>query len=622
MPEAKFQYLNYNKRTWSSILTTIVLALTIFVALNLLYSAFCAFTWGKFEMMDYGVYTNMLWNSAHGNLFKHHMNLSYLYTHLSFSLLFLAPLFLVWDSPMLLLFVQWGMVLGGAVILWKTLRMQKVPSEMIAALVFLLVGYRFTQSALMSEFHGIAVYYLLVPWLYRAMLLRQRTAWLALILILGVREDAFIFLLPMLMYFAIKHKAWENYCMLGATVCYGLLAVFVLYPEINGITVFHRRSVELNFEKSMVISWDNYWFRLHAIILTYLPALVFSGRKGFPAFWFPLAALAAALCSALSGEQSLGSHHPPPVITMMVMGLAETTILRLKSAGVKNGITVRAVLLVLLIIAVHFYSGFLFMGGKSDRIFRTLCFRGAAAMSAAQNIPVDGRLATDKNLAVYCANRENIITWKRFDSRKHSYDLVFGSIDHLGRMDDGRVLEGIMSGALGVRFFDNFYFVLEAGYDVSANTHLLHAFHYGPVPVPYTLKHAGEDPFVSGSDRRTRFWAGEGHRAPVTLSYGGCRELTPGSYKAVFSYRARKPRKVHSGSWGLVSVHYLNDQGVPLAKEEIAHVESVDHAFLSQDVLFSINRVADIEFRITGGDAELWLDSVTFVPVEKDGVIP
>lgn len=615
---AKSEKIDLVRQTFLLFLLAASVLLAIVAAGNLLYSAFCAFTWGKFEMMDYGVYTNMLWNSAQGHLFKHHMNLSYLYTHLSFSLVLLAPLFRIWDSPMVLLFAQWGMVITGAAILVRTLRVHGVPREMIGALVLMLVGHRFTQSALMSEFHGIAAYYLLVPWLYYALSLRQKAAWFPLALILGVREDAFIFLLPLLIYFSVKHRSVENYAMLALTLCYGLLAVFVLYPAINGVTVFQRRSVELNVEKILDISRDNCSFRLHAIIMTYLPALVFCGRKWFPAFWFPFAALAAALSSALHGEQSLGSHHPPPVITMMVLGLAETTVLRMKEESIKHRmITARAALLVVLVIAVHAYSGFLFMGGKSDKIFRSPNFRGFAAMEAAAHIPREGALAVDKDLAVYCANRENIITWKRYIPEKHHYDIVFGTIDQLGHMDDGRVLQGIEDQEWGAYYFDGMFLVLKKGHDTSRNGELLRAFKYGPVPVPFTLKHGGKDPLFGSGGSRTRYWAGEGHRAPITLSYGGTKELEAGRYRAVFRYRAEKPQNKDPRSWGMFSVHYLNDQGPPLAAAEVEHAEAAADEFIVQNVPFTVRKRADIEFRITGGDAQLWLDSVAFLPADK-----
>ena len=66
-------------------------------ACNLIYGAWCAFTWGKFTLFDYGVYTNMIWNSAHGAPFKVLIDRSYLGTHLSFSLAILGVFFWIFD---------------------------------------------------------------------------------------------------------------------------------------------------------------------------------------------------------------------------------------------------------------------------------------------------------------------------------------------------------------------------------------------------------------------------------------------------------------------------------------------------------------------------------------------
>ena len=35
----------------------------------LAHAGFSAFTWNKFTLFDYGVYTNMIWNSGHGRPF-------------------------------------------------------------------------------------------------------------------------------------------------------------------------------------------------------------------------------------------------------------------------------------------------------------------------------------------------------------------------------------------------------------------------------------------------------------------------------------------------------------------------------------------------------------------------
>ena len=98
------------------------LAGTALFALHLLYSAMCAFSWKNFLMMDYGAYTNFLYNLAHGDGFRFLHEHNYLKTHLSFSFILLTPLVHLWASPLLLIVVQWLFLVGGATFLWRFLR--------------------------------------------------------------------------------------------------------------------------------------------------------------------------------------------------------------------------------------------------------------------------------------------------------------------------------------------------------------------------------------------------------------------------------------------------------------------------------------------------------------------
>ena len=88
-------------------LTAAAAALCAAAAAALLYSAYCAFSWGKFPLYDYVIYTNMLWNSGHGRLFRMLVDQSYLRVHLSFTLALIGPLFRIWDHPFLPALVQW-----------------------------------------------------------------------------------------------------------------------------------------------------------------------------------------------------------------------------------------------------------------------------------------------------------------------------------------------------------------------------------------------------------------------------------------------------------------------------------------------------------------------------------
>ena len=232
--------------TWSRLGTMALLLLFTLISLHLLYSAWCALTWSKFTLFAYGIYTNMIWNSGHADWFRVLVDDSYLCTHPSFSLALLGGLFYLWDNPFLLSLVQWIMMVSGALVLVWVLNKSKSPLWAAAGVIVFLAGYKYTQGLLLSEFHTVGAYMLLLPWLYYTCIYAKRMSWIPLLLILGVREDAFLFVSPMLLYFAIRERWKGGYILFSVALCYGILAITLLYPAINGYSLLARRSGDMS----------------------------------------------------------------------------------------------------------------------------------------------------------------------------------------------------------------------------------------------------------------------------------------------------------------------------------------------------------------------------------------
>jgi len=142
----------------SRALLIMLVAAYSFVALSLLFSSFCAFTNYRFALCDpdYVNYVNMLWNSAHGRPFVCPWG-SYLSAHLSFSLLLLAPFFRIWDHPFLLSFLQWLLIVGGSLFVGLSAWRHRLPRHFTLILMLFFVGYHFTQTVQLDEFHGVRV---------------------------------------------------------------------------------------------------------------------------------------------------------------------------------------------------------------------------------------------------------------------------------------------------------------------------------------------------------------------------------------------------------------------------------------------------------------------------------
>ncbi len=90
----------------NKLFTVYTLLISLFCILGIIiyiigfhHAGFCAFTWEKFSMFDYGVYMNMIWNSGTGDFFRCLIDRSYLVTHLSFTLALLGPFVHLTENP-------------------------------------------------------------------------------------------------------------------------------------------------------------------------------------------------------------------------------------------------------------------------------------------------------------------------------------------------------------------------------------------------------------------------------------------------------------------------------------------------------------------------------------------
>lgn len=475
--------MNDNVQRWTIRGATALMAvLTVAVIVGLVRSQYCQFTWGKMALHDYGIYFNMLWNTAHGDWFTYLADQSYLRTHLSFSLVLLAPLFRLWDDPLLLTVIQWFCLLIGGLLFWRILFLSGVSGLTSSAFLFLFVGYPYTQGAMMCEFHGVHLYYILIPWLYLCLAFRKSWVWLPLLLVAGLREDAVFTMLPMLVYFAVVDRWKTGLAWSIASAAYGIFALTTLFPWINGISITERRDVLLNPDAIKNSLNHQITQRLLCIFRLFLPAmpLCFRRRGWIPVVVFPSLLLIILLSSPERHHYCIHRHYSAGVFTCALLGMIEA-LRRTRANVVSEPSPVSpswklATYFILVTVISHLCWGSLPWGIRNPR--KVYCRTSSyipSMLSVVRSIPAEGILLTDERLAGYLGNRKSVVTFKTIKSYPHSPDYVLFDMAVLNPHRPNSLRPLVENHDMGVIVFEPPFVVMKRGADSARNAEVLAA---------------------------------------------------------------------------------------------------------------------------------------------------
>ena len=580
----------------------------------LVHAGVSAFTWNKFTLFDYGVYTNMIWNSGHGRPFECLVDRTYLATHLSFTLALLGPLFRLWDHPFLLWILQWGFLAGGTALLMRTACRLRIPAALILAIAVFYTGYHFTQQTLLSEFHGVSLLLLLVPWLYHNLVFSRRQVWLPWLLILGLREDAAVVILPLLLYFAIRDRWRAGFVYAALSLAYMIVAMTTLYPLLTGLSLLGRRHADLgDHPLAHFFHAATLRTRLKALFWVVLPALPFLGRKRWlPILVLPSAALIQATGGGTARQYSLDLHYATPAMACLTVALVESLARGRETRAPESRTASRrpltaAILLLLVTLVSYRLHGFLPLGLRRVRCYRSIHGAGLCTLQAARRIPRDGLLLCPDQLAGYCANREQLIGWRHYDPRRHLPDLVFTELKHLDSQRLG-FRAWMEEGRFGLIFFDGTNIILKRGVDPSSNHIVLDAGRRRSSGAPF----AQSGSMLADIQVATLHWPGTGARAHQTMPAAWPMSLEAGDYDAVFLFSARTPEGDATGDWGTLQVR-LESLEETLAEAAIDPVGGGPQILRTQRLSFSLAAPTRVQAVVVGQRAELWLVRADFV---------
>lgn len=489
---------------------------------------------------------------------------------------------------------------------------------MAAALAVFFVGYPFTQRLLLSDFHGVATYYLAFPWLYYAACFHKKTAWMPWLLILGVREDAFIFALPGLAYLAARYR-WRGgwYLCLGGLL-YGVLALTVLCPLLGQVNVFEQRAAFGPHQA--VLNWlhdpDQKWRYAHAFAWTALPLLTSVRLASWSALIFPLAAYLSTVVSGSYFQIEMRQHYGGPTLVCLAVGLLEAfaQYQRRRGPAGAQSLRWRSVALVLLVLLAHTRHGLIWGGGKQSACYMRPRPEGRAVLWASRFVPPDGTLVVDHQLGGFFSHRSDIQVWHRWVPGRYQRDLVFGRISDLDQWDGGAVAREYVQGRYGVCFFDGTFVLLEQGYAGGDDTFikLLWTNPDRRLAFAETQRHAGDNRYARGATE-VRYWDGNGNRTPVTIAFGRAITLPAGSWQAWIRYRMETPRRKPHKYWARLELYPLG-QANALYEAEFDRVATPPGEFRVQAFPFELEQETRVEPRVVAGHAALWLDQLVFAP--------
>lgn len=568
----------------------------------LLWSSYCAFTHGLFgEMMDYIVYSNMMWNSAHGRFFEYFGG-SYLRHHLSYLLIPLSLIYHAWDHPFVLSILQWALIAAGAFFTQRFARQSGMPAPWPGVMALYGVLHHFPQQVQLSEFHGVACYFVLYPLLSIG---ASKSRWwtiLPLSAILAVREDAGLTAAPILAWYAYSRRWRGGWWMVMGAVVYTAAAIFVLYPMANGHSLFDRRTEAVGLSAiTQTLHKEPLTGRLSTLAWILAPLIPFARRKNLLALALFIAPSAAiTLGSGFSWQYRLWIHYPAPFAILTPLALIAIAAL----APLKRW---WSLWLVAVALVSHLALGYIPLGGRSGEAYSLPSPLGLDAVRFARNTDSDKDvLIVTRDLKSFAGNRRSVKLLQRTrDLRSANYFLASRSL-----LESDPEIRNALTRWKPIAISD--YVVLLRRETNAPSQGSAFSLAEYVLPMPMTLTHHARNAWDGWpwSGRYARFWRGDESRWQAGLSHGGRIALPSGTYVATLEFRSEPPRpgKHAAERWGFFRIYPLDSEAPILAHADFPPTDSRVVRELS--VTFSLEHAMVIEPRVVGGSASLWLYAV------------
>lgn len=575
----------------------------------LLYASVCAFTHYKFGTSgDYIRYTNMIWNTGYGEWFRYWAGeSSYLRTHLSFTLGLIGPLFRVWDDPFLLSVLQWVLILAGGGFLLMAGRRVGVPPLILGAVALFWVSYHFTQALQLCEFHSTVGYMFFLPWLYWTLCGARRWAWIPLVLLCGMREEAGLYALPLLIWFAWRERWRPGWWLAGAATLYVILATLWLFPLINDLPSIFSARKEI-FEGVVEDEPRKWTGRATAVAWTLLPVLPFVRRRLLPFLILVPLPLLANLASRWPPQYTLGIHYAANVMAALAIAMLESA--REQPPAVQRGIGWGTAAMLIAATALSYHVRGFLPGSRPERgrVYRNIRLEGLVLWRFVRHqVPREGILTSEKELLSMLANRRDLY-YGRLRSPSQTRLPLSVAVCRRERLPQ-EYRELLHQGLWGVCFADARLLVLQRGAPTNRNADVLRDLDRRLAGFAYTRRQFGSEQ-LDPTRGPIRYWPGhpQAKRRPVSL--GGEFDVDAGAHRFIVEYRTMPA----PGAEERPGLFILNDTRA--ARHILTNTISraIVGEWTTQAIDFTVPQATRIELQVMGGAAPLWLSRAECVP--------
>lgn len=580
-------------------------------AAALLHAAWCAYTNSKFALIDYGLYSGALWNTAHGHPFSVLNGETYLNRHLTFSLVLLAPIVWITDHPFLLSFMQWALGVTGVALLVIAARKQNTTWPVAAAIAAFCLLLPLTQGVLLAEVHGVGFMIFALPWLYYVARFKPSLTWLPLIVLCGLREESGIYAAALLFALAWQQRS-PRLALYGiASLIYVVIAIKLLFPLCNGgLSLFVRRGNVAHLHPLQLLAWKHMQIRgipFLRVLLIALPLLLvrpglFSILCGVP--------LLVSYFSPLPHQINMELHYAAPmtaalgVFFVMACDGPATTRWHSRLRFIAPAWLLAAAFL------LNFQSGFVWPARNVPRPYTFVNRDGLEAIWIARQIPKQGLLLCDGDLSAYCADREAIQEIKNWTNAPALPRFVFSSLADLRHDDHAWVRTALSNGSLQILRFDGDFFVATPGKPDGIEKLLLNLAK-GPMQLlalPHAPKGTGKKLFIPGTGYCRDY---PGAPAPKLVAGGAITMLSPGDYTALLFMKIGEPAQ-NAGT-----IQFLvGENPIATAPLAITNADPVTR-FGFQTLQFTVAQTNIVEARITGAAAPLTLNRILIAPSQN-----